>query len=85
MTAGETDTTCDATRTFIPYASTTFTSDTDNGKYICYKAIDSLDNTRYVLSNGIEGIMDIVAPIITINNPNTTTKATKTITASTNE
>lgn len=84
MTAGSNNTTCNASRTFVPYTSTTFTSDIDNGKYICYRAIDSANNTTYELSNAIAGI-DATAPTITINNPNTSPELNKTVTASTND
>ncbi|MDD3263019.1 MAG: hypothetical protein PHR61_04170, partial [Candidatus Absconditabacteria bacterium] len=84
MTAGSTSTTCNGTRTFITYASTTFSSEADNGKYICYRAIDSAGNTSYKLSNAIAGI-DRTAPTITIANPTTTAATSKTITATKNE
>ena len=51
MTAGSTSTTCDATRTsFVTYASTTFTAEADNGKYVCYRAVDAVGNTGYLNS-----------------------------------
>jgi hypothetical protein len=62
MTTGSTSTICNATRTFIPYASTTFTSEADNGKYICYSVVDLAGNTGYALSNAIAGI-DTTAPV----------------------
>ena len=61
MTAWSGNSTCNATRTFIAYASTTFSSESDNGKYICYKAVDALWNTRYLLSDQIAWI-DTTAP-----------------------
>ena len=81
MTAWSTSTTCDASRTFVTYASTTFSSDTDNGKYICYKAVDALWNTAYTLSNAIAGI-DTTWPTITVTNPDTSPAQTKTVSAS---
>ncbi|MFZ2911957.1 MAG: LamG domain-containing protein, partial [Candidatus Absconditicoccaceae bacterium] len=61
MTTGSTDPTCNATRNFITYSSTLFTSESDNGKYVCYKAVDSVGNTNYSGSNAIAGI-DTTAP-----------------------
>lgn len=84
MTAGETSSTCDASRTFIPYESTTFTGEINNGKYVCYRSIDNANNTTYKISNAINGI-DTTNPIITIVNPNTDPATSKTITASKNE
>ena len=42
MTTGSTSQLCNASRNFITYASTTFSTEADNGKYVCYKALDSL-------------------------------------------
>ena len=74
--------TCGASLTFVTYSSQTFTTEADNGTKVCYKAVDSLGNTGYSLSNAIAGI-DTSAPTITINNPNTSAATSKTITAST--
>ena len=73
--------TCDGTLTFLAYASQTFTAEADNGMKVCYRAVDSLGNTGYSLSNAIAGI-DTTAPAITINNPNTSPATSKTLTAS---
>ncbi|HPO11337.1 MAG TPA: hypothetical protein PLM63_02035, partial [bacterium] len=48
--------TCDGSLTFIAYAPITFNSESDNGKKVCYKAVDAYNNTRYSLSNAIAGI-----------------------------
>jgi len=72
--------TCNGTLTFVSYASTTFNTEADNGKKVCYKATDTAWNIAYSLSNAIAGI-DITAPTITIANPTTTLAQSKTITA----
>lgn len=59
-----TSTTCDETRTFSAYTSKTYSSESDNGKYICYKAVDSVWNTTYQLSEKIDKI-DTTAPVLT--------------------
>lgn len=74
------DSTCGGTLTFTAYASQTFTSESDNGTKVCYKAVDDANNTAYSLSNPINGI-DVTAPVITINNPGTNPAQSKTITA----
>ena len=79
-----TGSTCDGGLTFEAYASQTFSSESDNGIKVCYKATDTVGNTAYSLSNAIAGI-DTSAPIITINNPTTTPAQSKTITASTSD
>ncbi len=75
---------CDSTLIFVAYASQTFTSEADNGKRVCYKAVDIASNAAYSLSNAIAGI-DATPPTITINNPTTAPAKTKTITASTSD
>jgi len=77
-------TSCTGDLTFVTYASQTFTSESDNGKKVCYRAVDSDGNASYWMSNAISGI-DIIAPVITINNPTLSPATSKTITASTNE
>jgi hypothetical protein len=72
---------CDGSLTFIPYASQTFSSEADNGKKVCYQAVDTLGNSAYKLSAAIAGI-DRTAPVITINNPDTLPAQSKTISAS---
>jgi len=37
MTTATTSTTCNNTRTFGTYSSQSFSTEADNGKYICYK------------------------------------------------
>lgn len=56
---------CDGTLTYTSYSSTTFTSESDNGKKVCYKAIDTAGNTTYSLSSAIAGI-DTTKPVTTI-------------------
>ncbi|MEY4731396.1 MAG: hypothetical protein RL681_342, partial [Candidatus Parcubacteria bacterium] len=53
---------CDGTLTFSTYADTTFTSESDNGKKICYKAVDAALNTTYLMSAEIAGIDTSVGP-----------------------
>ena len=57
---------CDATLTFTAYSSITFSSEADNGKKVCYKAVDAASNTTYSMSNTIAGI-DRTGPTVTIN------------------
>ncbi|TRZ49813.1 HYR domain-containing protein, partial [bacterium] len=54
---------CNNTLTFVPYTSQTFTSESDNGKKVCHRAIDTATNTSYLMSNTIAGI-DTTAPVI---------------------
>ena len=72
---------CDNTLTFIAYSSQTFSSEADNGKKVCYRAVDAVSNTAYSMSNAIAGI-DRTPPTITISNPTTTPAQSKDITAS---
>ncbi len=78
---------CDGTLTFGAYAETTFTLESDNGKKVCYKAVDSSNNIAYQLSSAIAGI-DTVAPTISNLSPDnstfpvTTTSATISLTTS---
>ncbi len=73
---------CDGTLTFVPYDSTAFTSESDNNKKICYKAVDASSNTAYSLSNAIEGI-DTTAPVIEFHS-NITNEATSSVGATVN-
>ncbi len=67
---------CDGTLSFVGYSSTTFISEADNGKKICYKAVDTAGNAAYSMSNAIAGI-DTTAPTLTETNPvSTPTKVT---------
>lgn len=59
-------TTCDGTLTFVAYASTTFSSEADNTRTICYRAIDAAGNTTYTLSSTISGI-DTTAPTLILS------------------
>ncbi len=61
-----TGSTCDSSQTFVPYASVTFSNESDNGKRICYKVSDSLGNTAYNMSNAVAGI-DTTKPVLTLN------------------
>ena len=71
--------------TFIPYASQTFTTESDNGTRVCYKAVDALGNTSYSLSSAIAGI-DTSAPTVvmssTLGDPTNTTPIPVTVTFS---
>ncbi len=71
---------CDGTLTYVAYDSNTFSSESDNGKKVCYRSIDVAGNIAYSLSNAIAGI-DRTAPTITITNPTTSSAQTKTIIA----
>ena len=75
---------CDASLTFGAYASQTFTTESDNGQKVCYKATDTAGNIAYKMSNAIAGI-DTTKPTITITNPSTSPAQSKTITAITSE
>lgn len=59
-----TNATCDNSVAFTTYGSITFSSETDNGKYVCYKAVDALGNTSYLVSSPISNI-DRTAPAAT--------------------
>ncbi|MSU54922.1 MAG: HYR domain-containing protein [Candidatus Taylorbacteria bacterium] len=55
---------CDGgAKDFIPYVPAVFTSESDNGKQVCYKALDAVGNTTYATSNQIEGI-DRTPPVV---------------------
>ena len=54
---------------YVPYSSITYTSESDNGKRVCYKAVDTAENKDYELSDPIAGI-DTTAPVITLNGDN---------------
>jgi hypothetical protein len=56
---------CAGGLTFVPYADTTFVSESDNGKKICYQAIDQTGNTSYAGTNAIQGI-DTIDPVTTV-------------------
>ena len=62
--------TCDGTLSFVPYDSTSFNAEADNGKTICYEAtLMSADNlVTYKLSAPISGI-DTSAPSVAITAP----------------
>jgi hypothetical protein len=62
---------CDNSLSFVPYAPLYFTSEADNGKSVCYKAVDGVGNTVYILSNAIAGI-DTTAPAVTVPSDITT-------------
>jgi hypothetical protein len=59
-------TTCDGTLTFVAYTSTTFSSEADNTRTICYRAIDAAGNTTYTISSTISGI-DTTAPTLILS------------------
>jgi hypothetical protein len=59
---------CNWTLSFSAYQITTFTSESDNGKKVCYKAVDWAWNISYSLSNTIQWI-DRTNPTITIVSP----------------
>ncbi|HMS91830.1 MAG TPA: hypothetical protein PKC87_06400, partial [Candidatus Absconditabacterales bacterium] len=64
-----TGTLCDGSLTFSPYHITTFSGETDNGKKICYKALDLAGNTSYSVSDIIQGI-DRTHPVVSAIYPN---------------
>lgn len=57
---------CDSSLSFVSYQDTTFSSESDNGKSICYKEVDSLGNVGYKMSDKISGI-DTTKPVISLN------------------
>jgi len=57
---------CDGSLTFTAYSPITFTSESDNGKKVCYKAVDASGNTVYSMSQPIAGI-DRTPPTVAIN------------------
>lgn len=63
---------CDATLQFSNYLPVTFNNDTDNGKRICYKAVDDAGNTVYLLSDAVSGIHTAL-PVISLNGNSTVT------------
>ncbi|MFA6251576.1 MAG: immunoglobulin-like domain-containing protein [Candidatus Paceibacterota bacterium] len=74
---------CDSSLTFISYTSQTFTSESDNGKKVCYRAIDSASNTTYKMSNAIGGI-DQTAPTSSVTSPSSGSLVNGTITIEAN-
>ncbi len=72
-----TDSVCDGTLDFAPYSSQTFISESDNGKRVCYKAVDGAGNMDYESSFPIGGIdttpptLSEVIPVSTPNRDNT--------------
>jgi hypothetical protein len=56
---------CGGDLTFVPYADTTFVSESDNGKKICYQAIDQTGNASYAETNVIQSI-DTIDPVTTV-------------------
>lgn len=59
-------TTCDGTLTFSAYSSTTFTSESDNTRTVCYRAVDTAGNVAYTLSSAVNGI-DTTAPTVALS------------------
>lgn len=58
-------TVCNGSLPFTAYSNLTFAEDSDNGKRVCYRAIDSLGNFAFKLSAPIEGIRT-KKPVISI-------------------
>lgn len=57
---------CDDSLIFTNYLNkNTFSSESDNGKKICYKAVDASSNTTYKMSNAVTGI-DNTAPTLNL-------------------
>lgn len=66
---------CDNTLQFVPYESVTFSSESDNGKGICYRAVDEAGNMAYQMSARIIAI-DRTKPVITlVGNPSLSVEA----------
>ena len=61
------DNTCDDSLNFVAYDSITFNLESDNGKYVCYKAEDSAWNVKYKISSPIAWI-DTTAPVLSFTN-----------------
>ncbi|MDO8529258.1 MAG: Ig-like domain-containing protein [bacterium] len=55
--------TCDGNLVFTAYDSINFSAEGDNGKKVCYKAVDTAGNLSYSLSSAIAGI-DTTAPTL---------------------
>jgi len=72
-------TTCDSSRTFTTYTSKTYSSESDNNKYICYKAVDPAWNESYKLSAKVEKI-DATAPSIAFDKNSWTAAKSHTVT-----
>jgi hypothetical protein len=74
--------TCDNTLTFVAYSSTIFSSESDNNRTVCYRAVDSAGNTTYTVSSSIVGI-DTTGPSITLSSTSpATVSGTFSVTAS---
>jgi hypothetical protein len=59
---------CNSSLTFSSYSETTFTSESDNGKKVCYRATDLAGNTGYsTLSSPISGIDTSTPNIVAID------------------
>ncbi len=56
---------CDASLAFAPYAPINFSSESDNGKRVCYKVTDALGNVAYKISAPIAGI-DTTKPALAL-------------------
>lgn len=57
---------CDPSLPFVPYATLIFSSESDNGKKVCYEVKDQLGNTAYQISDAVSGI-DTTKPVISLN------------------
>jgi YDG domain/Putative peptidoglycan binding domain len=58
---------CDGTVTgWVAFATSTFSAESDNGKYVCYRAINALASTSYQLSPAL-GIIDTTKPTIVLS------------------
>ena len=64
---------CNSSITFVSYSDTTFNSEIDNWKYVCFKAIDLAWNITYSISNPISWI-DKTSPTVTISTIKSTLK-----------
>lgn len=56
---------CDSGLSFTPYLPTTFSSEADNGKKICFRSVDSAGNIAYAMSGTVTGI-DYTAPSLSL-------------------
>ncbi len=63
--------TCDDSLTFVTYAATTFSTEADNGKTVCYMAEDIAGNVTFALSAPIAGIdrTGPIAPVFALLDP----------------
>jgi hypothetical protein len=63
---------CNSSLTFAAYAPLNFSSDADNGRQVCYMAVDALGNTVFALSDAISGVVPARPEITLLGEPSAT-------------